>query len=1152
MESASNDVTKLDQQHAVNYHKQLKSKKYQNNVGNRIPPTKDNGKATTSNANGKKDMVCYCCGTKGHTKPFCKYKSYSCSNCSKLGHLKKVCKAKVKKVNNLEQCDVDLNLDNLFNLETVNVNYVQPYWVKLSVEDKIVEFQIDTGSSMTVINVNDLKNYEIKYLNRVEQSNVRLKTYNNSVIVPLGVLKVRVQYKDVCKELEMVVVKEGGPPILGREWLTKLSIPMFSGTYSLCKLISYQNVVQTFPSVFNDILGCYKHKMFDLILKKDFKPVFLKPRVLPFALKGKVSDEIDRLVNTNLLVPVETSDWGTPIVPVKKSDGTIRLCGDYKVTLNKYLEIDRYPIPRVADLMIVFQGAAKFCSLDLCQAYQQLVLSEESKKLTTISTFKGLFMFNRLPYGIASAPGLLQREMEKLLSAIPGTVCFYDDIVIAGKDDKELSERLYSVLDKLSLAGLTVKKEKCNFFTDHVTFLGYKVDKNGLHIPDERIKAINNVAIPKSTQDVKAFLGLVNYYGKFVENMSTIAGPLYALLKNNTQFVWNAIQSKAFSKIKESILSNKVLVHYNPNLELIVASDASPFGVGAVLSHIMPDGSEKPIAFASRTLSASEKNYAQIDKEALALVFAIKYFHQFVYGREFILRTDHKPLVSIFGEKKGIPLMSAHRLQRYAIFLSSYTYKIEFIKGLENGNADALSRLPLSVIGSNDIECDNFFINMVTTNIKSIGDLDICNEIKKDVVLRDVFIKVFTGNWPDNSKDVSLVLKPFYSRRLELSIEQGCLMWGHRLIIPPKYRKQLLQELHSTHMGTVKMKALARSYLWWPGMDSEIECITKECKECLILSDSPPKSVLHNWPWPEGPAQRIHVDFLGPVKGMMFIVILDAYSKWVFVKRMLNITSSSTVMVLREYFATWGIPAKLVSDNGPSLCSVEFETFLKNNGVFHIKTAPYNPSSNGAAENLVRTFKNYLKKVISSTNNKDCIDTSVLKFILSYNSTKHCSTGFSPAQLHIGRSLFTSYDRLTPFAKVNYEKSLDKNKNWYRGNRNKEYIVGDLVMCRNYTGGDEWVQAVILQKLSPVTYDLRLGDGRIWKRHVNQIIDCGLVVEKEVSTDQNINLEQEEVIEEKLEVTEELGKDVFDSQKDTCVSTERPKRVKRSPNKLNL
>ncbi|XP_060880783.1 uncharacterized protein K02A2.6-like [Metopolophium dirhodum] len=419
----------------------------------------------------------------------------------------------------------------------------------------------------------------------------------------------------------------------------------------------------------------------------------------------------------------------------------------------------------------------------------------------------------------------------------------------------------------------------------------------------------------------------------------------------------------------------------------------------------MPDGSEKPIAFVSRTLSESEKNYAQIELEALALVFAVKYFHQFVYGREFVLRTEHKPLVSIFGDKKGIPLMSAHRLQHYAIFLSGYTYKIEFFSGVENGNADALLRLPLSVVGSSNIVCDNFFINMVTTNIKSIGDSDICNEIKKYVILRYVFIKVFTGNWSNNIKDVSIDLKPYYHRRLELSIEQGCLMWGHRLIIPPKYREQLLQELHSTHMGTVKMKALARSYIWWPGIDLEIERITKECKDCLIHSENPPRSVLHNWPWPEGPPQRLHLDFLGPVRGMMFIVILDAYSKWVFVRRMLNITSNSTIMVLREYFATWGIPAKLVSDNGPSLCSVEFERFLKNYGVFHIKTAPYNPSTNGAAENMVRTFKNYLKKVISSNNDNNSIDTAVLKFILSYNSTKHCSTGFSPAQLHIGCSL---------------------------------------------------------------------------------------------------------------------------------------------------
>ncbi|XP_008182760.1 uncharacterized protein K02A2.6-like [Acyrthosiphon pisum] len=174
--------------------------------------------------------------------------------------------------------------------------------------------------------------------------------------------------------------------------------------------------------------------------------------------------------------------------------------------------------------------------------------------------------------------------------------------------------------------------------------------------------------------------------------------------------------------------------------------------------------------------------------------------------------------------------MAAHRLQRYAIFLSGYSFTIQFIKGVDNGNADALSRLPL------------------------ISYLDICEEIKRDLVLKEVFFKVFTGKWPDNIKNISDELKPYYYRKNELAIEQGCLMWGHRLVIPTKFRKELLQELHSTHLGIVKMKSLARSYVWCPKIDDDIEKITKECEKCLANSDSPPRSILHSWPWPEGPA----------------------------------------------------------------------------------------------------------------------------------------------------------------------------------------------------------------------------------------------------------------------------------------------------------
>lgn len=268
-------------------------------------------------------------------------------------------------------------------------------------------------------------------------------------------------------------------------------------------------------------------------------------------------------------------------------------------------------------------------------------------------------------------------------------------------------------------------------------------------------------------------------------------------------------------------------MHYNTNLELILAYDTSPVDVGAVLSHRLEDGIDKPIAFTSRTLTKSESEYFQIDKESLTLVYGVKYFHQFLYDKKFVLKTDHKPLISIFGENKGIPTMTTHRLQKYAIFLSGYSYTVQSIKELENGNADALSRLPLvKSVKINYEEYDNFFINLITTNIKSISDLDNCGGIKKDTVLKKVLLVVFTGKWPDKSKAISEEFKPFFHRQNELAIEKVCLMWGHRLIIPDKFRKEMLKELHSTHFGIVKIKYIARSYMWWPKIDNDIERIT--------------------------------------------------------------------------------------------------------------------------------------------------------------------------------------------------------------------------------------------------------------------------------------------------------------------------------------
>jgi len=348
MESANNDISKMEHHEPVNYHKASKKKNTKFLTKVKQSPSNSSGKTGGESImkNTKRNWVCYCCGKSGHTKPSCKYISYKCSICNKVGHLKNVCKNKEKNVNNVDLDNVDLNLNSLFNLETVNVNFVQPFCLKLLVDNVTIEFQVDTGSAVSVMSVKDFDKFKLGCVEDLEKTDVNLKAYNGSIIIPKGILKVKVKYKNQWKSLSLYIVMDGGPPIIGRDWLIELEIlPLKLNLHSL----SQQDIIQKYPSVFNEKLGCFKHKTFKLYLKENTIPVFCKPRVIPFSLKDSVSKELERLIKAELLVPVESSDWATPIVPVVKPDKSIRLCGDYKVTLNKYLEVDRYPIPRVVD-----------------------------------------------------------------------------------------------------------------------------------------------------------------------------------------------------------------------------------------------------------------------------------------------------------------------------------------------------------------------------------------------------------------------------------------------------------------------------------------------------------------------------------------------------------------------------------------------------------------------------------------------------------------------------------------------------------------------------------------------------------------------------------------------------------------------------------
>ena len=287
--------------------------------------------------------------------------------------------------------------------------------------------------------------------------------------------------------------------------------------------------------------------------------------------------------------------------------------------------------------------------------------------------------------------------------------------------------------------------------------------------------------------------------------------------------------------------SDRALAHYDVNRPVKLFCDASVYGLGACLVHIMDDGSQKPIAYASRTLSKPERAYAQIEREGLALVFGVRRFHQYLYGRPFTLVTDHRPLCKIFGSKQGIPPMAAAWMQRWALILSAYQYIIEHINGTANNCADCMSRLPLSEQAPDSAEKIHVVVQMDDMPITAT---QIAKESKRDKELSIVLKSIQHGHWPS---DTAVALSPFRKRYTELSVLDGCILWGSRIVIPSAFHQSLLQELHTTHLGMSRMKSLARSYVWWPGLDAQIEEVCRACIECCAANRNPPKAPAHPW-----------------------------------------------------------------------------------------------------------------------------------------------------------------------------------------------------------------------------------------------------------------------------------------------------------------
>ncbi|XP_055604664.1 uncharacterized protein K02A2.6-like [Uranotaenia lowii] len=881
-------------------------------------------RARTVNKNPTKSFpksACWLCGGMHYARD-CVHKNQKCNDCGKWGHKPGFCQSAAKMRSGRFEQRKGSVAAKVVTVNTCSVKERRKY-VKVDLNGTVVRLQVDTGSDISIISSDTWCKIGKPGLC---SSTVVAKTATGK---PL----------DICGEFECTLMINGKTlpgllrvtsenlHLLGTDIIEVFglwSVPLDTVCGQVTSSIStVEGLKSEFPSVFTEQLGLCKKVQVKLELKAGKSPVFRPKRPVAYAVHEAVNDELDRLEREKIITPVDFSDWAAPIVVVRKANGSIRICGDYSTGLNDSLQPHQYPLPLPQDIFASLANCTVFSQIDLSDAFLQVEVEDGSKSLLTINTHRGLYRYNRLTPGVKAAPGAFQQIVDQMLTGLVHTSGYLDDVVVGGINDEDHRKNLRAVFQRFEEFGFTIRAEKCSFGKSQIRYLGHLLDRHGLRPDPTKIETILKLPAPADVSGVRSFLGALNYYGKFVPNMRTLRYPMDELLKEGVEFRWTTDCQRSFDRFKEILSSDLLLTHYDPTLEIIVSADASSVGVGATISHKFPDGKIKVVQHAARALTKAEQGYSQPDREGLAIIFAITKFHKMVFGRKFRLQTDHAPLLRIFGSKKGIPVYTANRLQRWALTLLLYDFVIEHVSTEKFGHADVLSRLidhhakpdEDYVIATVTLETDIRSIVHDATNALPLSFKVIEKDTQSDPELRKVFRYVKDG-WPPDAGTTDPEIKRYFSRRDSLTTFDGCILFAERLVIPERHRNRCLKQLHLGHPGIQRMKAIARSYVYWPTLDDDIAAYVKSCKNCASAARSPASLPPIPWPKPTGPWSRVHIDYAGPIDGDYFLLAVDAFSKWPEVIPTRRISTTATIGILRNIFSRLGMPQILVSDNG--------------------------------------------------------------------------------------------------------------------------------------------------------------------------------------------------------------------------------------------
>lgn len=615
----------------------------------------------------------------------------------------------------------------------------------------------------------------------------------------------------------------------------------------------------------------------------------------------------------------------------------------------------------------------------------------KSREITTFITRRGLFRYTRLMFGINCAPELFQKSMEQILSGCNGCIIYIDDVIVFGSDCKEHDLRLEKVRRRLLERNVALNEGKCIYGVTEISFLGHVLSVNGIKPGEDKLESIRKFRAPKTSEEIRSFLGLVNYVGKFIPDLATLTFPLRQLTVMGQKFVWAREQQLAFIKLKEHMTDPKTLGYFDVDDRTQLIADASPVGLGAVLIQVNKQG-PRIISYASKSLSAAEKRYAQIEKEALALVWAVERFHFYLYGRTFELITDHKPLETIFGPRSK----PCARIERWVVRLQTYKGRVIYRPGKTN-IADPLSRLAITTntSGISFDECAEHYVYWVVSNARPVAlkitEIEQASDI--DESIQSVRVALDQGMW---SEDAS----PFKLFATELCFAGKILLRGNRMVIPERLRKQTLDLAHEGHPGMTIMKQRLRAKVWWPKLDAQVEQYVKNCRGCmLVAAPSAPEPMIRR-ALPSGPWQHVAIDFLGPLpSGHYLFVVVDYFSRYIEIEIMKKTDSRETIKRLESIFARFGLPLSITADNGPQFISEEFRVYCESNNIKLINTTPYWPQQNGEVE---RQNRSILKRLtISQATNSDWVE-ELNKYLLMYRSSPHSTTKKTPSELMFG------------------------------------------------------------------------------------------------------------------------------------------------------